>query len=67
MEETGGNKEIIELSVRPRRSSYARRAQKSHYKVIELYMAMRKAIREYAIMTICRAWQDAAVAANLGP
>jgi hypothetical protein len=29
-------------------------------------MAMRKAIREYAVMTICRAWQDAAVAANLG-
>jgi hypothetical protein len=29
-------------------------------------MAMRKAIRECAVMTICRAWQDAAVAANLG-
>jgi hypothetical protein len=28
MEETGGNKEVIELLVRPRRSSYARRAPK---------------------------------------
>jgi hypothetical protein len=28
MEETGGNKEVIESSVRPRRSSYARRAPK---------------------------------------
>ena len=29
-------------------------------------MAIRKVIREYAVMTICRAWQDAAVVANLG-
>jgi hypothetical protein len=28
MEETGGNKKIIKSSVRPRRSSYARRAPK---------------------------------------
>jgi hypothetical protein len=66
MEETGGNKKVIESPVRPRRSSYSRRALKSHYEVIELHMAIRKAIREYAVMTICKAWQDAAVAANLG-
>jgi hypothetical protein len=28
MEETGGNKEVMESSVRPRRSSYARKALK---------------------------------------